>query len=105
MHKNKVVFWEVDLQEDFMLPGGKLYVPGSEKIIPNIRRLVDEAREGRVAGKRRRSAKFYDAVAWLAPTGVGKQQRGGVARPRLDAKLMPSPGDAEHEHDVRFLRK
>ena len=31
-----------------MVPGGKLYVPGAEKIIPNIRRLVDEARAGRV---------------------------------------------------------
>ena len=31
-----------------MLPGGKLYVPGAEKIIPNINRLVDVAREGRV---------------------------------------------------------
>ena len=44
----KIVFWEVDAQEDFMLPGGKLYVPGAEKIIPNIQRLVDAAREGRV---------------------------------------------------------
>jgi len=48
MLKSKVVFWEVDVQEDFMLPGGKLYVPGGEKIIPNITRLVDVAREGRV---------------------------------------------------------
>ena len=48
MQKNKVVFWEVDAQEDFMLPGGKLYVSGAEKIIPNIKRLVDEARGGRV---------------------------------------------------------
>ena len=31
-----------------MLPGGKLYVPGAEKIIPNINRLVEAAREGRV---------------------------------------------------------
>lgn len=31
-----------------MLPGGKLYVPGAEKIIPNISRLVDVARAGRV---------------------------------------------------------
>jgi nicotinamidase/pyrazinamidase len=37
---NRFVFWEVDAQEDFMLPGGKLYVPGAEKLIPNIRRLV-----------------------------------------------------------------
>jgi nicotinamidase/pyrazinamidase len=39
----RFVFWEVDAQEDFMLPGGKLYVPGAEKIIPNIRRLVETA--------------------------------------------------------------
>jgi nicotinamidase/pyrazinamidase len=48
MQKNRIVLWEVDTQQDFMLPGGKLYVPGAEKIIPNIKRLVDEAREGRV---------------------------------------------------------
>jgi nicotinamidase/pyrazinamidase len=48
MQKNKVVFWEVDAQEDFMLPGGKLYVSGAEKIIPNITRLVHVARDGRV---------------------------------------------------------
>jgi len=43
----KIVFWEVDVQLDFMLRGGKLYVPGAEKIIPNIGRLADAAREGR----------------------------------------------------------
>jgi nicotinamidase/pyrazinamidase len=48
MAARKVVFWEVDTQADFMLPGGKLYVSGAEKIIPNIKRLVDEARAGRV---------------------------------------------------------
>jgi nicotinamidase/pyrazinamidase len=42
------IFWEVDAQRDFMLPGGKLYVPGAEKIIPNINRLVEIARQGRV---------------------------------------------------------
>lgn len=42
------ILWEVDAQTDFMLPGGKLYVPGAEKIIPNLNRLVDEARQGRV---------------------------------------------------------
>ncbi|HXQ25453.1 MAG TPA: isochorismatase family cysteine hydrolase [Candidatus Acidoferrales bacterium] len=41
----RIVFWEVDAQADFMLPGGKLYVPGAEKIIPNIRRLVTAATE------------------------------------------------------------
>jgi nicotinamidase/pyrazinamidase len=39
----QLVFWEVDAQRDFMLAGGKLYVPGAEKIIPNIQRLVESA--------------------------------------------------------------
>jgi nicotinamidase/pyrazinamidase len=38
----------VDTQADFMLPGGNLYVPGAEKLLPNIRRLTDAARQGRV---------------------------------------------------------
>jgi nicotinamidase/pyrazinamidase len=42
------IFWEVDAQADFMLPGGKLYVPGAEKLLPNIRQLTDAARQGRV---------------------------------------------------------
>src|SRR5579864_159002 len=42
------IFWEVDVQSDFMLPGGKLYVPGAEKLLPKIRRLTDAAREGKV---------------------------------------------------------
>ena len=48
MVSKDVVFWDVDTQVDFMLPGGKLYVPGAEKLIPNLKRLVDAAREGRV---------------------------------------------------------
>jgi nicotinamidase/pyrazinamidase len=43
-----VIFWGVDTQADFMLPGGKLHVPGAEKCIPNMKRLTDAAREGRV---------------------------------------------------------
>lgn len=42
------IFWEVDCQADFMLPGGKLYVPGAEKLLPNIRRLTDAARQNKV---------------------------------------------------------
>jgi nicotinamidase/pyrazinamidase len=40
MTTNTKVFWEVDAQADFMLPGGKLYARGAEKLIPNIERLV-----------------------------------------------------------------
>ncbi|MGA7217583.1 MAG: isochorismatase family protein [Candidatus Sulfotelmatobacter sp.] len=48
MPSRNVIFWEVDTQADFMLPGGKLYVPGAERLLPNIRRLTDAARQGRV---------------------------------------------------------
>jgi nicotinamidase/pyrazinamidase len=48
MVSENVIFWEVDTQADFMLPGGKLYVPAAEKLLPNIRRLTDAARQGRV---------------------------------------------------------
>src|SRR5450432_188841 len=42
------IFWEVDTQADYMLPNGRLYVPGAEKLLPNIRRLTNAAREGKV---------------------------------------------------------
>src|SRR5437588_11412199 len=44
----KTFLWEVDTQVDFMLPGGKLYAPGAEKIIPNLYRLVETARQGKI---------------------------------------------------------
>jgi nicotinamidase/pyrazinamidase len=48
MVSSDFIFWEVDVQADFVLPGGKLYVPGAEKLLPNIRRLTDAARRGQV---------------------------------------------------------
>jgi nicotinamidase/pyrazinamidase len=47
MRSPDTILWCVDAQKDFMLPGGKLYVPEAEKLLPNIRRLVDLARDGR----------------------------------------------------------
>jgi len=48
MPSRDFIFWEVDVQADFMLPGGKLYVPGAEKLLPNIRKLTDAARQKKV---------------------------------------------------------
>src|SRR5574340_1672762 len=39
----KLLFWDVDTQYDFMRADGKLYVPDSEGIIPNLKRLTDFA--------------------------------------------------------------
>jgi nicotinamidase/pyrazinamidase len=43
-----LLFWDVDTQVDFIHPGGKLYVPGAEKIVPNLRRLTEFARQNRI---------------------------------------------------------
>jgi nicotinamidase/pyrazinamidase len=48
MQSREYIFWEVDVQADFMLPGGKLHVPGAEQLLPNIRKLTDAARRGEV---------------------------------------------------------
>jgi nicotinamidase/pyrazinamidase len=44
----RVVLWDVDTQVDFMLPEGKLYVPGAEETVPAMARLVKAAREAGV---------------------------------------------------------
>jgi nicotinamidase/pyrazinamidase len=42
---NGRILWDVDTQVDFMLPHGKLYVPGAEETIPAMERLLRAARE------------------------------------------------------------
>ncbi|MHC4355442.1 MAG: cysteine hydrolase family protein [Planctomycetota bacterium] len=34
--KEETIFWDVDTQFDFMLPEGKLYVPGAETIVDKV---------------------------------------------------------------------
>jgi nicotinamidase/pyrazinamidase len=43
------ILWDVDTQVDFMLPDGRLYVPGAEETIPAMARLVEAARAAGVA--------------------------------------------------------
>ena len=38
------VLWDVDTQVDFVLPHGKLYVPGAEETVPAMQQLVEAAR-------------------------------------------------------------
>ena len=44
MTRPKRVLWDVDTQVDFMLPHGKLYVPGAEETVPAMTRVVEAAR-------------------------------------------------------------
>jgi nicotinamidase/pyrazinamidase len=38
------ILWDVDTQVDFVLPHGKLYVPGAEETVPAMKQLVEAAR-------------------------------------------------------------
>ncbi len=40
----KLIFWDVDTQYDFMMPDGKLYVPGAETLADNLSSLTLYAR-------------------------------------------------------------
>ena len=44
----KLIFWDVDTLHDFMKSDGKLYVPGSEEIIPAVKALTDFAHANRI---------------------------------------------------------
>ena len=44
----KLVFWDVDTQHDFMKSDGKLYVAGSEEIIPAVKALTEFAHANRI---------------------------------------------------------
>jgi nicotinamidase/pyrazinamidase len=44
----RLVFWDVDTLYDFMRPNGKLYVPGSEEIIPALEALTAFAHAHRI---------------------------------------------------------
>lgn len=42
------VFVDIDTQYDFVIPGGALYIPGAEAIVPNVMRLFRFARRERI---------------------------------------------------------
>lgn len=43
-----VAFWDVDTQNDLMLPGGKLHVKGAELLRPNLKKLYSWASRARL---------------------------------------------------------
>ena len=45
MPRYPMVFVDVDTQADFMLPSGRLYVPGAERLLPTLARLRDFAEQ------------------------------------------------------------
>ncbi len=42
---SNLLFWDVDTQIDFMLPEGRLYAPGAEKLLGNLQKLTSYAEQ------------------------------------------------------------
>ena len=45
----RIVFFDVDTQYDFMHKDGKLYVPGAESIIPNLKKITQLAKKRNIS--------------------------------------------------------
>ncbi|TKG90481.1 cysteine hydrolase [Puteibacter caeruleilacunae] len=48
MELDKVLFWNVDTQVDFIEPTGKLYAPGAEEIRPILGKITSYAKDNRI---------------------------------------------------------
>ncbi len=105
MRPGKIVLWEVDAQADFMLPGGRLYVPGAEKAIPNIERLVQAARQGRVFLVSSGDAHAPDDPEFeLFPPHCVKGTPGaGIIPEGLTAKCLTIPSEASFSSPARIF--
>lgn len=68
MNPSTTLFYDIDTQRDFILPGGKLYVPGAERILPRLEDLTRCARHKgiTIAGSVDR---HFPADAELQPNG------------------------------------
>jgi len=87
-------FMDVDTQRDFMLPGGALYGPGAERIIPNLRRLFDFAR--------RHGITIVSSADTHVPDDPEFRQfpphcvRGTEGQRKIDETLLPRPVTIEN---------
>jgi len=70
MNPATTLFYDIDTQRDFLLPGGKLYVPGGERILPQLRALTQLARQ--------QGSAITGSVCRHFPTDAELQRNGGL---------------------------
>src|SRR5579875_1471964 len=85
----RLIFLDIDTQADFMLPQGALYVPGAEKLLPNLRRLTDFAQRHGILVLSSADAHSPDDPSFAewpphCVTGTGGQRR-------IPETQLPSP--------------
>lgn len=91
MSSKRLVFLDVDTQVDFMSPGGALYVPGAESIIPNLRRLIAYAATRRLLVLASADAHAIDDVSfnqWAPHCVVGTSGQQRIPETRFPAPLV-----------------
>lgn len=116
------VFWDVDTQYDFMHADGKLYVGGSEEIIPVLKRLTQHAHrhgiriiasaDDHVSGHRELSATpdWKETFPEHCMRGTPGQRKVAETHLRNPLVIEPEPEDAgalaarvtNHDGDILF---
>jgi nicotinamidase/pyrazinamidase len=118
----RVIFWDVDTQYDFMKADGKLYVPDAEQLIPNLKKLSEYAHargirviasaDDHVPGHRELSdaPDFHDTFPLHCMRGTPGQRKIAETALRNPLVIEPDPQDAAalaarvrgHSGDILF---
>jgi nicotinamidase/pyrazinamidase len=72
----RTVVLDIDTQRDFMEPGGGLYVPGAETIVPAVRRILEAARDCGIPVVASLDSHSADAVRLLREEGCAPGRKG-----------------------------
>lgn len=102
------IFWDVDTQVDFLMPGGKLYVPGAEALLPTLRELTEWAGENGVLvvasadAHQENDAEFQQWPPHCVAGSAGQQK---VPETTLPRQLVLPNRPAEIPADLSFWQQ
>jgi nicotinamidase/pyrazinamidase len=103
-----IVFWDVDTQADFVLPGGKLYAPGAETIIPNLERLTQFARQQSIlviASADAHEPDDPEFSQWPPHCIAGAPGQQKIEQTRLEPRHVVPPVPADLPEEVHRFRQ